>query len=53
MSAAQEPLSREELQRRLAGEAYIADNELAMALSLMRTLSRPLLLEGGAGVGKT
>jgi MoxR-like ATPase len=46
-------LTREELQRRLAGEAYIADSELAMALSLMQTLSRPLLLEGDAGVGKT
>ncbi len=32
---------------------YIADRELATALSLMELLKRPLLLEGEAGVGKT
>jgi MoxR-like ATPase len=46
-------LSREEVQRRLADAGYIAGPELAMAITLMRTLGRPLLLEGEAGVGKT
>jgi len=32
---------------------YIADRDLATALSLMDSLSRPLLIEGEAGVGKT
>ena len=32
---------------------YIADGELATAVSLMQLLKRPLLLEGEAGVGKT
>ncbi|MGQ0663810.1 MAG: AAA family ATPase [Pseudomonadota bacterium] len=45
--------SREDLQRRFAEAGYIADPELAMALLLMQTLERPLLLEGDAGVGKT
>jgi MoxR-like ATPase len=41
------------LQRDLADVGYIADEALAMALSLMIGLERPLLLEGEAGVGKT
>ncbi|HYM32583.1 MAG TPA: MoxR family ATPase [Candidatus Cybelea sp.] len=41
------------LQRDLAGVGYIADDSLAMALSLAVGLQRPLLLEGEAGVGKT
>jgi MoxR-like ATPase len=32
---------------------YIADRDLATALTLMDSLSRPLLIEGEAGVGKT
>jgi len=32
---------------------YIADRDLATALTLMDALSRPLLIEGEAGVGKT
>lgn len=32
---------------------YIADHQLATAVSLMERLNRPLLLEGDAGVGKT
>ena len=32
---------------------YIADRDLATALVLMDSLSRPLLIEGEAGVGKT
>ena len=38
---------------RLAAAGYIADGELATAISLMQLLKRPLLLEGEAGVGKT
>ena len=41
------------LQRDLTDVGYIADEALAMALSLMIGLERPLLLEGEAGVGKT
>lgn len=44
---------RAELSERLAAAGYIADGELATAISLMQLLKRPLLLEGAAGVGKT
>ena len=44
---------REEIAERLATCGYIADAELATAISLMQRLRRPLLLEGEAGVGKT
>ena len=37
----------------MASVGYIPDRDLATALWLMGTLSRPLLLEGEAGVGKT
>ncbi len=37
----------------LAGQGYVADDRLSMALHLAMTLGRPLLLEGPAGVGKT
>ena len=37
----------------MAASGYIADAELATAISLMQLLRRPLLLEGEAGVGKT
>ena len=37
----------------LAGQGYVAGDELAMALHLAIQLGRPLLLEGAAGVGKT
>ncbi|WP_119166137.1 AAA family ATPase [Algihabitans albus] len=43
----------EELQARLTGVGYIADEALVMALHLALRLGRPLLLEGEAGVGKT
>jgi MoxR-like ATPase len=42
-----------EFKERLAGVGYVADDALAMALSLAIELKRPLLLEGEAGVGKT
>ena len=43
----------QELKSDLAGAAYVASDELAMALHLSLVLGRPLLLEGPAGVGKT
>jgi MoxR-like ATPase len=46
-------LRRDDIARRLAEAGYIADGELATALSIMQLLMRPLLLEGEAGVGKT
>jgi MoxR-like ATPase len=46
-------LSRDEIAARLADASYIADPELATAISIMQLLKRPLLLEGEAGVGKT
>ena len=45
--------TRDEIAQALAASGYIADNELATAISLMQLLRRPLLLEGEAGVGKT
>ncbi len=46
-------MKHRELQTNLIDVGYIADENLAMALSLARSLERPLLLEGAAGVGKT
>src|SRR6058998_1245822 len=37
----------------LAGERYLADRGLAVAVYLALALEQPLLLEGEAGVGKT
>src|SRR5688572_10484161 len=37
----------------LEGEQYIATDEIATAVFLATKLSKPLLLEGPAGVGKT
>jgi MoxR-like ATPase len=45
--------TRDQIAQSLAGCGYIADAELATAISLMQLLQRPLLLEGEAGVGKT
>jgi MoxR-like ATPase len=45
--------NRDEIAQALAASGYIADSELATAISLMELLKRPLLLEGEAGVGKT
>ncbi|MEP1198056.1 AAA family ATPase [Tateyamaria sp.] len=41
------------LKSALAGEGYVASDDLAVALQLALSLGRPLLLEGAAGVGKT
>jgi MoxR-like ATPase len=46
-------LTRDQIAGRLMAVGYIADAELATALTLMDMLSRPLLIEGEAGVGKT
>ncbi len=46
-------LSRDDIAARLAGAGYVADAELATAICITQLLKRPLLLEGGAGVGKT
>src|SRR6202044_1705687 len=45
--------TRDEIAQALGSSGYIADGELATAISLMQMLRRPLLLEGEAGVGKT
>jgi MoxR-like ATPase len=37
----------------LAADGYLADRSLALAVHLSVVLEQPLLLEGGAGVGKT
>ncbi|MET4390045.1 MoxR-like ATPase [Bradyrhizobium sp. F1.4.3] len=44
---------RDVIAQALAASGYIADADLATAISLMQLLRRPLLLEGEAGVGKT
>ncbi len=49
----QDTMSWQSLQCELERLAYVASDELAMALHLSMTLGRPLLLEGAAGVGKT
>ncbi|MFK8078909.1 MAG: AAA family ATPase [Granulosicoccus sp.] len=49
----QADITWQSLQSDLAQHAYIASDELAMALHLSLKLGRPLLLEGAAGVGKT
>src|SRR3546814_10390888 len=46
-------MKREDIADRLAKWGYVADSQLAMALWLMESLARPVLLEGAAGVGKT
>jgi len=43
----------EEYRTLLASASYVCDNQLATALAMAEQLSRPLLLEGEAGVGKT
>jgi MoxR-like ATPase len=43
----------EETRAALAGEGYLADRPLALAVHLAVVLGQPLLLEGEAGVGKT
>jgi len=47
------PTSVADLQQRLVGQHYVADRGLAVSLFLALRLTRPLFLEGEAGVGKT
>jgi MoxR-like ATPase len=53
MTEEYEMKNRDEIAKAFAASGYIADAELATAVSLMQLLRRPLLLEGEAGVGKT
>ncbi|NBB47752.1 AAA domain-containing protein [Rhizobium sp. CRIBSB] len=46
-------LPQEKIAAQMAAVGYVPDRDLSTALWLMDSLSRPLLLEGEAGVGKT
>jgi MoxR-like ATPase len=46
-------LPQDQIATDMAAVGYIPDRDLATALWLMKSLGRPLLLEGEAGVGKT
>ena len=48
-----DPVSIDALTAQLAEQAYLADRGLATVLALSLALSKPVLLEGEAGVGKT
>ena len=52
-SSFETPASVEDLQEQLRGVGYIADRGLGTASLIALRLSRPLLLEGEVGVGKT
>ncbi|MBI3699736.1 MAG: MoxR family ATPase [Afipia sp.] len=45
--------ARDKIAGRLTSAGYVPDRDLSTAVWLMENLSRPLLLEGEAGVGKT
>lgn len=47
------PISVEKIQKLLNDQEYITDRPLALTLYLALSLSKPILLEGDAGVGKT
>lgn len=53
MGAPRLPQSIEEVEQLLAAQNYVADRSIATALFLSLSLSKPLLVEGPAGVGKT
>lgn len=46
-------MSYQTLKSEMQAHGYVASDDLAMALHIARSLGRPLLLEGAAGVGKT
>lgn len=46
-------LPQEKISAQMVAVGYVPDRDLSTALWLMESLSRPLLLEGEAGVGKT
>jgi MoxR-like ATPase len=43
----------EQIEQMLEAENYVAGHEIALSIYLARTLEKPLLVEGPAGVGKT
>lgn len=43
----------QEIENMLAAQGYISEPSIVMSIHLAKTLSRPLLVEGPAGVGKT
>src|SRR5262249_58310818 len=43
----------EDVQKRLLDQGYIADKNIATVVFLASKLSKPILIEGPAGVGKT
>jgi MoxR-like ATPase len=45
--------SIDEVEKRLAGQRYFADREIATTVFLAAKLNKPMFLEGEAGVGKT
>jgi MoxR-like ATPase len=53
MGRAPVKIPQDKVASQLAAVGYIPDRDLATAIWLMESLSRPLLLEGEAGVGKT
>ncbi|GIZ50100.1 AAA family ATPase [Noviherbaspirillum aridicola] len=53
MSPDKLPASVDDVMRLLGAQQYVAERHLATALYLALTMSRPLFLEGEAGVGKT
>ncbi|HHS96102.1 MAG TPA: MoxR family ATPase, partial [Phaeodactylibacter sp.] len=46
-------ISLEQIQKMLIQQGYISENAIAMSVFLSMQLSKPLLIEGPAGVGKT
>ncbi len=46
-------ISREEIEKLLATQAYITESHISMSVFLALRLEKPLLIEGPAGVGKT
>ena len=43
----------EKIQKLLEEQDYVADPSILMSVYLAKTLQKPLLIEGPAGVGKT
>ena len=43
----------EKVRRLLEEQSYVTDSEIVMSVYLAKTLQKPLLIEGPAGVGKT
>ena len=43
----------EQIRQMLEKQNYVADSAIVMSVYLAKTLQKPLLVEGPAGVGKT